>query len=304
MSVFVFRQAIKILPYGVGIPVMDVSVLKTVTEPMDATVSKGDTCQQASVSEQTEVNPEALSHTLHQTTASRQSGENDEFVLPKRKRGKEKLSTGAPVTAKPHSPTPMEVATQSLSQQPLFKQPTMVNPNFVFLWNARGTPKNKKSPKDIPTQNIVEIDKVPIYVQQDTEAEAAANNVVGWDSVLADVALLNPLAAERRIAVFWASWKRQQLLTWKANAKRHQDLKSGANPGGSPKTADTSAVPQTSQSTPPPSTTINGGGGEKRKCGNTPLSSEPVGKSKCHYATKQCKLSSTNNYMYKMCSVS
>ena len=54
---------------------------------------------------------------------------------------------------------------------------------------------------------------------------------------------------------------RQQQLTRRANVQRHQDSKSGANPGGSPKTADTSVVPQTTQSTPPPSTTPAGGGG-------------------------------------------
>ena len=234
---------------------MDTSVHKTVTEPMDATVSIGDTCQQASVSKQTEVNPEVSGHNLHQTTDSSQSGASAGFVIPGRKRGKAKLQTT--VAAEPNSQTPMEVANQNSNQKPLFKQPTKVNPNFVFLWNARGNrrKKIKKSTQDVTTPNIVKIDKVPIYVQWLTKAQAAANNVVGWDAVLADVGLLHPDAAERHIAVFWASWKRQQQLTRRANVQRRQDSKSGANPGGSPKTADTSAVPQTSQSTPPPSTT-------------------------------------------------
>ena len=62
---------------------MDSSVQKIVTGLKDKTLSEGDTCQQASVAGQTEVNPEVPCHTPHtpnQTTAQRQTGETPNTV--------------------------------------------------------------------------------------------------------------------------------------------------------------------------------------------------------------------------------
>ena len=174
---------------------------------MDDTVSDGTTCQQTSGAGQTKVSPET-DHTHLQSPAQKQSGESDNFVFPRRKRGKGKLPAGAPVAANPNSLTPKDVTNQSSNPKSLFKQPTRVNPDFVFHWNSGGKRKNKKCPKDNPsTPKIVLIDKIPIYLQNLTSAQAAANNVIGWDQVLADVEQLHPDTAESRIASFWASWK-------------------------------------------------------------------------------------------------
>ena len=57
--------------------------------------------------------------------------------------------------------------------------------------------QNKKSPSDVPTPQIVLINKIPIYIQKLTAAQAVANGIVGWDQVLADVEQLFNEAAVR-----------------------------------------------------------------------------------------------------------
>ena len=107
----------------------------------------------------------------------------------------------------------------------------------------------------------------------------------GWDTVLTNIKELHPDVAERRIAAFWASWKRKQQLTRKVNAQKRKDKQSSASTGGSPKTL-TAVQSAASNTTPPSSTATPGGGGEKRKHTGTPLSSEPAGKVKCLYVGK------------------
>ena len=171
---------------------------------MDDTVSEDSTCQ-LSVVGKTKVNPEA-SQTL-QSPAEKQSSYGDSFMFPKGRRRKAKL----PADPKPQ--TPKDVTKQSSNSIPLFKQPAVIDPNFVFHWNAGRKRKHKKSPSDVPTPQIVLIDKIPIYIQKLTAAQAVANGVVGWDQFLADVEQLHNDAAVSRIASFWATWKRQLQLT-------------------------------------------------------------------------------------------
>ena len=168
-------------PSGLGSPVMDSSVHKNVTEKMDDNMSDGATCPQTSGAGQTKVSPET-SHTPLQSPAQKQVGEGDGFVFPRRRRGKERLLAGTPVAANPNPPTPMDVTNPSTNPKPLFKQPTRVNPDFVFLWNAGGKLNNKKVPSDnSSTPKIVLINKIPIYIQKLTSAQAAANGMIGWD---------------------------------------------------------------------------------------------------------------------------
>ena len=86
-----------------------------------------------------------------------------------------KLPAGVPVAADPKPQNPKDITKQSSSSTPLFKQPAVVDPNFVFLWNAGGKRKNKKSPSDVPTPQIVLINKIPIYIKKLTAAQAVAN---------------------------------------------------------------------------------------------------------------------------------
>ena len=141
---------------------------------------------------------------------------------------------GREVRRKPNSQTPMEVANQNLNQKPLFKQPTKVNPNFVFLWNAGGNLKKSKSPlRTSQLQTLLRL----------IRSQYMFNNVFGWDAVLADVGLLHPEAVERRIAVFWASWKRQQQLTGGLMSKDVKTQSLVQIQADRPKTDDTSACP-------------------------------------------------------------
>ena len=155
-----------------------------------------------------------------------QSSASDGFKFPKGRRKKGKLLAGVPVAANPNTPNPKDIMKPSSNSQPLFKQPFRFDPNFVFLWNAGGKRKNKKCPADEPTPQIVLIDKIPIYIKKLTSTQAAANGVVGWDQVLADVKQLHHEAAVSHIASFWASWKREQQLTLRENAKKNSTMKS------------------------------------------------------------------------------
>ena len=125
--------------------VMDSSVHDNVTKPMDNTAFEDSTCQ-SSESSKTLVNPEA-SQTPH-TPAQKQASDGDGFEFPKGRRRKAKLPARKPVAAAvPKPQTPMDASKKSQSSQPLFKQPTVVDPNIVYLWNAGGRHKNKKAPR-------------------------------------------------------------------------------------------------------------------------------------------------------------
>ena len=79
-------------------------------------------------------------------------------------------------------------------------------------------------------------------------------------------------AVENRIATFWADWKRK-LRQFKTDAAKQRLL---------------TRVEAASKTTPPNSSATSGIG-EKRKCGETPLSNQPAGKSSKNYsgATKR-----------------
>ena len=86
--------------------------------------------------------------------------------FPKGGGDKAKLPAGKPAAAAvPKPQTPMDVSKKTQNSQPLFKQPTVVDSNKVYLWNARGKRKNKKAPRELMPQ-IVVIDKIPIYIKK------------------------------------------------------------------------------------------------------------------------------------------
>ena len=234
------------------------------TVPMDDTASEESTCQPSERSK-TPVNPEA-SHP-NQLPVEKQASDVSRFEFPKRRRRKVKLPAEQSADAALPKPLPMDVSKQTQSSKPLFKQPTVVDPNCVHLWNAGGKRRNKKAPKELMPE-IVVVDKIPIFVQKLTAAQAVASGVKGWDKVLADVAQLHPAAAVSRIASFWSGWKRQLQLTRREEAQRLLLAKTGATP----------------KQTTPPSSSATSGAGEKRKCGDTPLSNQPVVKSTRNYS--------------------
>ena len=204
--------------------------------------------------------PEASN--VPRTPVSIQDGDESGFRTPGRRQRKEKVPAEKSADAPPPKPSPKGVPEPSLT--PYFKRPTGDNPNCVHLWNAGGKHSNKRASKEhVP--KIVEVDQTPIYVQTLTAAQAEACGVVGWDSVLADIAVMLPDSVENRIVSFWADWKRKlRRFKTDAAAKRMHTR------------AEASKIPPNSNATP--------GIGEKRK-GATPLSTEPVGKSsKTHYA--------------------
>ena len=106
-------------------------------------------------------------------------------------------------------------------------------------------------------------------------AQAAETHVEGWDEVLADIVGLHTEVAEKRIAVFWASWKQQLQLTQRANAKKRKDKKSSKANTGTVSTIPAVAEPSSSSQS---STTTTSGGGEKRKHSGTPASTKLAGK--------------------------
>ena len=198
-----------------------------VTERMDDTASEDSTCQ-SSESSRTLVNPEASQP--HQLPFEKQASVVVSFEFPKRRRCKAKLPAGKPAAAADPKPQiQMDVSKQTQNSQPLFKQPTVVDPNKVYLWNSGGKRKNKKAPRELIPQ-IVVIDKIPIYIKKLTAAQAVATGVKGWDKVLSDVEQLHPDAAVSCIASFWAGWKRQLQLTRREEAKILQIAKTGATP--------------------------------------------------------------------------
>ena len=233
---------------------------------MDDTASEESTCQSSERSK-TPVNPEASQP--NQLPVEKQASDGAGFEFPKGRRCKAKLpAEKSAAAAVPKPQIPMDVSKQTQSSKPLFKQPTVVDPNCVHLWNSGGKRRNKKAPQELMPE-IVVIDKIPIYIQKLTAAQAVASGVKGWDKVLADVAQLHPDAAVSRIASFWAGWKRQLQLTRREEAQRLQIAKTGATPN---------------QTTPPSSSATTGVGGEKRKCGDTPLSNQPAVKSTRNYS--------------------
>ena len=105
-----------------------------------------------------------------------------------------------------------------------FIKPTVIKAPHFYLWNAGG--RRRQLPTDITPPKMIEIDKVPIFVQMLTCDEAKTANVKGWDEVLANIDGLRADVAERRIAAFWASWKQQHLVTQRANLQKRKDNKS------------------------------------------------------------------------------
>ena len=191
-------------------PIVMDSNVHDVTEPMDNTAFEDSTCQ-SSESSKTIVDPEASQPP--QLPVQKQASDGVGFEFPKGRRRKAKSLAGKPAAAAvPKPQTPMDVSKKTQNSQPLFKQPNVVDPNKVYLWNAGGRRKNKNAPRELMPQ-IVVIDKIPIYIKKLTAAQAVATGVKGWDKVLADVEQLHPDAAVSRIASFWAGWKRQLQLT-------------------------------------------------------------------------------------------
>ena len=110
---------------------------------------------------------------------------------------------------------------------------------------------------------VVEVDQTPIYVQTLTALQAEACGIVGWDAVLADIAVMRPEAAETRIVSFWLDWRRR-LRKFRTDAAAQ--------------------CKQTAASAKKPPLIPTPSAGGKRK-GATPSSQEPVGKSsKTSYA--------------------
>ena len=157
---------------------------------------------------------------------------------------------------------------------PFYKRPTGDNPNCVHLWNAGGKRSNKHAPKEHEPKVVV-VNQTPIYVQTLTAVQAEATGIVGWDSVLADIAVMLPESVENRIVSFWADWKRKLRKSKTDAAAQRKHTRADV----------ISKLPPNSSASP--------GAGDKRKCGVTPLSSEPVGKSsKQQYAQIAAKSSS------------
>ena len=231
--------------------------------PMEEAVMEESTSS-ASRRSKSIANPEA---TNPSTPVAKQASDESGFVLPRRRKRKDKLPAEKSADAALPKLLPKDVTKPSHgSQTPFFKRPTGGDPNCVHLWNAGGKRSNKRVPKELEPK-IVVVDKTPIFVQHLTAAQAAASGVVGWDTVLADVAVMHADAIESRIASFWADWKRK-LRQAKSDAAKQRLL------------ARADAL---SKTTPPTSGTISGAG-EKRKCGDTPLSDQPAGKATKNYS--------------------
>ena len=189
-----------------------------------------------------------------------QAGDDDGFRTPGRRRRKGKVPAEKSADAPPQKPSSAGVSNPT--SEPFFKRLSRDDPNAVHLWNAGGKRANKRASQE-HAPKIVEVDQTPIYVQTLSAAQAEACGIVGWDAVLADIAVMRPDAAETRIVSFWTDWKRR-LRKSKTDtaAKRKQTAASAKKP----------------PLVPTPSA------GEKRK-GATPSSQEPVGKSsKTSYA--------------------
>ena len=233
------------------------------TVPMEEAVTEEPTSS-ASGGSKSRATPEANTSS---TPVEKQAGDESGFVYPKRKKRKDKLPAEKSADAALPKLLPMEATDPSLiPKSSFFKRPTGGDPNCVHLWNAGGRRSNKKAPKEL-VPKIVVVDMTPIYIQNLTAAQAVASGVVGWDVVLADVAVMHADAVENRIATFWADWKRK-LRQFKSDAAKQRLLTRADAP---------------SKSTPPNfSATI--GTGEKRKCGDTPLSNQPAGKSTKNYS--------------------
>ena len=110
-------------------PIFMNSNVHDVTEQMDDTASEDSTCQ-SSESSRTPVNPEASQR--HQLPVEIQASDGASFELPKRRRHKAKLpaeKSAAAAVTKPQ--TLMDVSKQTQSSEPLFKQPSLVDPNCV-----------------------------------------------------------------------------------------------------------------------------------------------------------------------------
>ena len=184
-----------------------------------------------------------------------QAGGDDGFRTPGRRRRKGKVPTEKSVDAPPQKPSSAGVS-NPVTLPSFFKRLTRDDPNAVHLWNAGGKRANKRASKE-HTPKIVEVDQTPIYVQTLTALQAEACGIVGWDVVLADIAVMRPEAAETRIVSFWTEWRRKlRKFRTDAAAKRRQTPASATKP--------------------PPTPTPSAGG--KRK-GATPSSQEPKGKS-------------------------
>ena len=183
-----------------------------------------------------------------------QAGDDDGFRTPGRRRRKGKVPAEKSADAPPQKPS--QAGVSNPVPLPFFKRLSGDNPNAVHLWNAGGKRANKRASKEHEPK-IVEVDQTPIYVQTLTATQAEACGIVGWDAVLADIAVMRPEAAETRIVSFWTDWRRRlRKSKTDAAAKRKQ----------------TAANVKQSPSVPTPSA------GDKRK-GATPSSMEPVGKS-------------------------
>ena len=136
----------------------------------------------------------------------KQVGDESGFRTPGRRRRKEKIPAEKSADASLPKPNPKGVSIPS--PIPYYKRPTGDNPNCVHLWNAGGKRSNKRASKEhVP--KIVEVDQTPIYVQTLTAVQAEACGIVGWDEVLADIAVMLPETVENRIVSFWADWKRK-----------------------------------------------------------------------------------------------
>ena len=184
-----------------------------------------------------------------------QAGDDDGFKTPGRRRRKGKVPAEKSADAPPQKPSSAGVS-NPVPLPSFFKRLTRDDPNAVHLWNAGGKRANKRASKE-HMPKVVEVDQTPIYVQTLTALQAEACGIVGWDAVLADIAVMRPEAAETRIVSFWIDWRRKlRKFRTDAAAKRKQTAASATKPPLIP--------------------TPSAGG--KRK-GATPSSQEPKGKS-------------------------
>ncbi len=184
-----------------------------------------------------------------------QDCDGEEFKIPGRRRRKGKVPVEKSADAPPSKPS--TAGTSDLSPPPtFFKRLHRDDPNAVHLWNAGGKRANKRASQE-HMPKVVVVDQTPIYVQNLTALQAEANGIEDWDSVLVDIAVMRPDAAETRIVSFWSDWRRKlRNFRTDAAAKRKQTAASAKKPP---------LVPTPSE-------------GGKRK-GATPSSQEPVGKS-------------------------
>ena len=133
------------------------------------------------------------------TPVPKQASDESGFRTPGRRRRKEKIPAEKSADASLPKPNPKGVLDPSLT--PYYKHPTGDNPNCVHLWNAGGKRSNKRAPKK-HEQKVVVVDQTPIYVQTLTAVQAEACGIVGWDSVLADIAVMLPESVEKPLCIF------------------------------------------------------------------------------------------------------